>query len=116
MLHIEEYEIIPLMRNHRLYEVVVYYKKRMLFRFRDSFNLLLGSLDSLSRNLCPELGNKGSVDHESMNVKNLKDKRDEVIEYMKQDIRLLGGVMQKAQSFYLEHYNIDIVTKIFEPH
>lgn len=31
---------------------------------------------------------------------------------MKQDILLLGGVMQKAQRLYFSHYNLDIVSKI----
>nr|BAD66818.1 orf774 [Beta vulgaris subsp. vulgaris]CBJ20683.1 hypothetical protein [Beta vulgaris subsp. maritima] len=109
VLHNDEYEIRPLMRNGRLYEVVVYFKKRMLFRFRDSLNLLPGSLDYLSSNLCPELGNKGSFDHSSMNLENVKKKRDVVIEYMKQDIRLLGGVMQKAQDIYWNLFEVDLV-------
>ncbi|KAL2930261.1 DNA polymerase [Bienertia sinuspersici] len=71
----------------------------MLFHFKDSLNLLLSSLNSLAKNLFPGLGNKGSLDHNSINLWNLAEKREEVIEYMKQDIILLGGVMQKAQNF-----------------
>ncbi|KAL2900430.1 DNA polymerase [Bienertia sinuspersici] len=80
----------------------------MLFRFRDSLNLLLSSLNSLAKNLCPELGNKGSLDHNSINLWNLAEKREEVIEYMKQDIILLGGVMQKAQKLCWDVYKVDI--------
>ncbi|GJU34278.1 ribose-phosphate pyrophosphokinase 1-like protein [Tanacetum coccineum] len=49
--------------------------KVMLFRFRDSLNLLPGTLQNLAMSLCPDLGTKGSVDHESVNEKSLeKDK------------------------------------------
>nr|GFB43522.1 DNA polymerase [Tanacetum cinerariifolium] len=48
----------------------------MLFRFRDSLNLLHGTLQNLAMSLCPDLGTKGSVDHESVNEKRLeKEKR-----------------------------------------
>jgi len=36
----------------------------------------------------------------------------ELLEYMKQDIYLLGGIMQRAQDIYWGLYEIDIVTKI----
>ncbi|GJT37252.1 hypothetical protein Tco_0937117 [Tanacetum coccineum] len=42
---------------------------------RDSLNLLPGTLQNLAMSLCPDLGTKGSVDHESVNEKSLeKDK------------------------------------------
>jgi hypothetical protein len=37
----------------------------------------------------------------------MKD-RDKLIDYMKQDIRLLGGVMVKGQSICWTHYTVDI--------
>lgn len=42
----------PLMRNHSFNELNVYYDKKMLFRFRDSLNLLLGKRSALAKNLC----------------------------------------------------------------
>ncbi|GJY06607.1 DNA polymerase-like protein [Tanacetum coccineum] len=73
--HHPKYKIKPLMRNNRLYELSVYSGKVMLFRFRDSLNLLPGTLQNLAMSLCPDLGTKGSVDHESVNEKSLeKDK------------------------------------------
>ncbi|KAI3681458.1 hypothetical protein L6452_36254 [Arctium lappa] len=57
----------------------VYSGKVMLFRFRDSLNLLPGTLQNLAMSLCPDLGTKGSVDHESVNEKSLeKDKEVKV--------------------------------------
>ncbi|KAG6571739.1 hypothetical protein SDJN03_28467, partial [Cucurbita argyrosperma subsp. sororia] len=59
--HHKSLKLKPLMRNNRLYELVVYRGKKMLFRFRDSLNLLPGKLSSLGNNLCPDLGPKGST-------------------------------------------------------
>jgi hypothetical protein len=56
----------PLMRNNRLYELAVYSGNKMLFRFRDSLNLLPG--DTLAKNLCPGLGPKGSIAYEKVTV------------------------------------------------
>lgn len=102
------YQLKPLMRNSRLYEVSVYSNKRKLFRFRDSLNLLPGKLVSLAQNLCPNLGTKGSIDHSNIKLSNLLDQQEQLLDYMKQDIRLLGGVMVKAQEIYMKLYNIDI--------
>ena len=44
-----------------------------------------------------------------MEVSNLVTKRAELLEYMKQDIRLLGGVMQKAQDLYFQKFQVDVV-------
>lgn len=38
--------------------------------------------------------------------------RDELVEYMKQDIYLLGGVMKKTQEIYWNLYKVDIEGKI----
>ncbi|KAI3681324.1 hypothetical protein L6452_36115 [Arctium lappa] len=90
----------------------VYSGKVMLFRFRDSLNLLPGTLQNLAMSLCPDLGTKGSVDHESVNEKSLEKDKEVLIEYMKTDILLLGGVMQKAQNIYWKLYQLDIESKI----
>jgi len=58
-----KYELKHLFRNNSLYELGVYSGNNMLFRFRDSLNLLPSSLNSLAKSLCPELGTKGSIDH-----------------------------------------------------
>ncbi|GKD24808.1 DNA polymerase-like protein [Tanacetum coccineum] len=86
--------------------------KAMLFRFRDSLNLLPSTLQNLAMSLCPDLGTKGSVDHESVNEKSLEKDNEVLIEYMKKDILLLGGVMQKAQNIYWKLYQLDIESKI----
>lgn len=52
-----------------------------------------------TKTLCPELGLKGSITHDDVQVSNI-----ERLEYMK--IRILGGV--KAQDINLRKYNIDI--------
>lgn len=111
-LHHKNYRLKTLMRNLRLYELTVYDGKKLLFRFRDSLNLLPGTLSSLGRNLCPELGEKGSINHDEVDVTNLKSNKKILLDYMKQDILLLGGVMQKAQEIYNAVYNVDIESKI----
>lgn len=65
--HHKSYELKPLMRNHRLDELVRKSGKKTLFRFRDSLNLLPGQLDDLAQNRCPVLGHKGSIDHDKVN-------------------------------------------------
>lgn len=111
-IHGEKYTIKPLMRNHRLYEIAVYQGKKMLFSLRDSLTLLTSSLDNLAKNLCPQLGTKGSIPYDEVRVSNLMTLRHQLLEYMTQDILLLGGVMQKAQEIYWTQYNVDIVTKL----
>lgn len=110
--HGAKYTIKPLMRNHMLYELAVYLGKKQLFCLRDSLTLLTGSLNNLARNLCPQLGSKGTIPHDEVQVSNLKNLSTQLLEYMKQDIRLLGGVMLKAQEIYWTQYKVDIVTKL----
>ncbi|KAI5640986.1 hypothetical protein M9H77_00147 [Catharanthus roseus] len=79
---------------------------------RNSLNLLPGKLKDLARNLCPELGQKGSIPHEEITLSNLLIKKPELINYLRQDILLLGGIMKKAQEIYWTVYNVDIESKI----
>lgn len=113
--HHKNYKLKPLMRNHRLYELSVYSNKKLLFRFRDSLNLLPGKLSSLAKNLCPGLGQKGSIPYDEVTQSNLESKKISLLDYMKQDILLLGGVMQKAQEIYWKLYKVDIESKITLP-
>lgn len=107
--HHKNYKLKPLVRNHRLYEIAVYSgkgkKKKLLFRFRDSLNLLPGKLNALAKNLCPDLGPKGSIPYEEVELSNLVSMKTSLLDYMKQDILLLGGVMKKAQEIYWNLYN-----------
>ncbi|VDO13682.1 unnamed protein product, partial [Brugia timori] len=102
-----KYTIKPLMRNQMVYELSVYRGKKLVLRFRDSLNLLPGSLDTLAKTLCPQLGPKGSISHEKVQVSNLKTLRPQLVPYLEQDIRLLGGVMLKAQEIYWTQFKID---------
>lgn len=110
--HHKSYKLKPLLRNNRLYELAVYSGEKMLFRFRDSLNLLPGNLSTLAKNLCPGLGPKGSIPHDKVTQSNLAIMKNSLLDYMKQDIRLLGGVMQKAQEIYWKLYKVDIDSKI----
>lgn len=112
--HHKSYRVKPLMRNHRLYEIVVYSgkNKNMLFRFRDSYHLLPSNLSDLAMNLCPGLGQKGSIPYDEITLSNLASMRQSLLDYMKQDILLLGGVMQKAQEIYWNVYKVDLESKI----
>lgn len=113
--HHKSYKLKPLMRNNRLYELAVYSGKKILFRFRDSLNLLPGKLANLAKNLCPGLGPKGSIPYEEVRLSNLTSNKKCYIDSMKQDILLLGGVMQKAQEIYWKLYKVDIESKITLP-
>ncbi|XP_031097018.1 uncharacterized protein LOC116001274 [Ipomoea triloba] len=102
------YRFKPLIRNHMLYELKVHKGRKLLMRFRDSCNLLPGSLASLAERLCPQLGPKGSIQHQEVRLSNLQERGEELLSYMRQDIRLLGGVMLKAQEIYWLNYQIYI--------
>lgn len=110
--HHKNYRRKILLRNNRLYELKIYSGNKLLFCFRDSLNLLPGKLKDLARNLCPELGQKGSIPHEEITLSNLLIKKPELINYLRQDILLLGGIMKKAQEIYWTVYNVDIESKI----
>lgn len=111
--HHKGYKLVPLMRNNILYELVVCSaSKKKLFRFRDSLHLLPGSLSSLAANLCPSLGSKGSIEYEKVTESSVGKMKEILLDYMKQDIRLLGGVMQKAQEIYWKLFQVDIESKI----
>lgn len=111
-LYHPNYTVTPLMRDNRLYEVAVYSKKRLLFTFRDSLHLLPGKLDDLAKNLCPELGSKGSISYEDVRLESLSIMKESLLEYMEQDILLLGGIMQSFQDIYYKAYQADIVNKL----
>ncbi|MCH91257.1 DNA polymerase [Trifolium medium] len=106
------YRIKPLMRNNMLYEIAVYLDNKLVFNLRDSLTLLTSPLNTLAKHLCPQLGSKGSIPYDEISVDNLITLKSQLIEYMKQDILLLGGVMLKAQDIYWKLYKIDIVTKL----
>jgi hypothetical protein len=65
------YRLYPLMRNNILYQIRVVYNDRHSFIIRDSCKLLTGSLKSLAKDLCPELGSKGDIDHSNIRLDNL---------------------------------------------
>lgn len=103
-----QYKIKTLLRNHKLYELKVYLGDKLLLRFRDSCTLLPSRLDTLAKTLCPELGSKGSIPHDDLKVSNLLVHSEDLINYLRQDILLLGGVMLKAQEINWSKYHIDI--------
>ncbi|KAF3451256.1 hypothetical protein FNV43_RR07351 [Rhamnella rubrinervis] len=53
---------------YAIMKLAVYLGKKLLFRLRDSLTLLTGSLNNLARNLCPQLGSKGSIPHDGASV------------------------------------------------
>lgn len=106
--HGDRYSFKPLMRNHRLYELAVYRGKKRVFRLRDSYTILPSTLATLGRTLCPQLGPKGSIQHDEVLVSNLMILSPKLKEYLRQDILLLGGVMVKAQEIYWTQYKVDI--------
>nr|QVJ98103.1 hypothetical protein [Apium graveolens] len=122
--HHPYYIMKPLIRNHRIYEIKVYKKMQqevdekmvdkkgvLLFSFKDSLNLLPGKLATLAQSLCPDLGGKYDFDHEQLKtVEDLSLREEELLEYLKQDVLLLGGVLKKAQEIILNLYNVNINT------
>lgn len=56
--------------------------------------------------LCPELGEKVTIPYEEIGVSNRLIYKKKLLEYMKQDILLLGGIMQKELRHTMLTYNI----------
>ncbi|KAF6154153.1 hypothetical protein GIB67_016405 [Kingdonia uniflora] len=88
---------------------------RTIFGFVESLenvDNITGSLTELAKNLCPNLGVKGSIQHDKLRVSMLQNQRDQLLDYMRQDIRLLAGVVivMKAQEIYWTEYSIDITS------
>lgn len=106
------YKVKPMIRNNVLYEAVVYKNNEIVMRLRDSLSLLPGTLKELAKNLCPGLGDKGDIDHSQIQLSNLEAKKEDIIKYLKQDVLLLGGIMQKAQSIFFDLFQIDILNNI----
>ncbi|KAF3451250.1 hypothetical protein FNV43_RR07345 [Rhamnella rubrinervis] len=69
--HHKSNKLKPLIVNNRLYKLVVYSCKKMLFLFKDSLNLHPGKLDELAKNLCPGLGPKGYIPYDDVRLSNL---------------------------------------------
>ncbi|KAI3666743.1 hypothetical protein L1987_88718 [Smallanthus sonchifolius] len=59
---VEETELLSLstldMLNQYVYPSISGYGRKVLFRLRDSLNLLPGTLNNLAKSLCPSLGSK----------------------------------------------------------
>ncbi|XP_074362916.1 DNA polymerase-like [Apium graveolens] len=122
--HHPYYVCKPPIRNHQIYEIKVYNKMQnmvdekmvakkgvLLFTFKDSLNLLPGKQATLAQNLCPDLGDKYVINHEQLKtVEDIFLREKELLEYLKQDVLLLGGVMKKAQEIIFNLYNVNINT------
>ena len=65
--------------------------------FRSFARFLHFTPDKLSNTLCPQLGSKGTVQHDEVHVSNLMTLRDENIFETRYSSFFLGGVMLKAQ-------------------
>lgn len=98
-----------------MYELSIYSasksKKRLLFQFRDSNLLMPGKLADLAQSLCPELGGKGDIDHNKVSIDNMGVNKEIYQKYLRQDILILGGVMQKTQTIFWKEFMVDIVAK-----
>lgn len=103
----QPFKVKTLIRNHMIYEIKVYENNRFILRYRDSLTLLPGSLKSLAKALCPELGSKGQLPHDTLNESNLVINRTAILTYLRQDVALLAGIMLKAQSIFWTKYSID---------
>ncbi|KAF6176853.1 hypothetical protein GIB67_026540 [Kingdonia uniflora] len=104
------YTIKPLMRNLRIYTLEVYKGKKEVLIFRDSLTLLPGSLAEFAKTICPHLGCKGSILHNEVNLSTLQNQRNQLLDYMKQDIRPLARVVYKAQEIYWTKFGIVITS------
>ena len=106
--------IEPIMRNDCIYSIKLYKvskngDKRLVLTFMDSYLLLKVKLADLADSFCPELGGKGSFDHQNVTVDKLPSIREDSLTYLKQDILITAAVMQRAKAIIWEEYGIDIL-------
>jgi hypothetical protein len=113
-------DLIPklISRNHSVYELRVYKaptsgttKKRLLFKMRCSLHLLPCSLAQLGKEICPDLEGKGFIEHDKVTTTTIKSRQKDYVQYMKNDVKLLGAIMVRAQKFFYDDYHIDVVDK-----
>ena len=115
----------PSVRNSTVYEIRILKKVqtnenekkeegRLLLTMRCSILLLPDSLNTLAKEMCPELGGKGEMDHNSITLESLENPSDvkRYRSYLTQDVILLARIMQLTQDFFWENFMIDIVTKL----
>lgn len=112
--HNEKWRVDPIVRNDCIYSIKLYKlsksgRKRLVLTFMDSCLLLKGKLADLAVSFTPELGGKGSLDHDNITVDKLASMRDECISYLQQDILITGAVMQRAKRIIWDEYGIDIL-------
>ncbi|XP_050896724.1 uncharacterized protein LOC127123597 [Lathyrus oleraceus] len=79
VINAKKYTIKPLMRNNRLYEVVVFNDNKLIFNLRDSLTPLPRSLKDLAQNLCPHLRIKGPINHDDIKLDNLSSLKYQLI-------------------------------------
>lgn len=108
----EKYTVKPLIRNNEIYQIKVYRGNKLLYNLQDSLKILPRKLNDLAMSLCPQLGIKGDINFDEIKLSNLEEKKELILEYMKQDIILLGGVILKAQEIYWMAFKVDIVKKL----
>ena len=80
-----------------------------MIRILDSCLVLPGKLDELAVSFCSKEKGKGHIDHKSVTLETLGKNRKAYLDYMDQDILLLGHIVQMAQEIDLEEYNINLV-------
>lgn len=112
LINSKRFPFKPTIKEHNIYQIAFYdklkSKKSPVFYFKDSEKMLPGKLAKLADTLCPELNGKGSIPYEAINEFNLGENESKLKEYLEQDLRILAGVMRKAQEKYWVRYQIDI--------
>ena len=94
-------EFTPLFRNGRIYQIGM-----KDITFRDSYLLLPAGLNELGKAFLNET--KEEFPLNELNLKNYKEKRRALEEYMKKDLKLLGDVLKNFQEEIKTDFNLDI--------
>ena len=73
--------------------------------------ILPDSLANLAKELCPELGGKGDLDHTKVTVDSVSQPEciSEYREYLSLDVLLLATILQRNQEFNWNQFQLDIV-------
>lgn len=86
-------------------------KTKYYIEFRDSYALLPESLSNLGKDFKMSLlvNKKINFEHDKINDQNYMCYKEEILEYLENDIELLYYIIHKFQELVYQNYNIDVL-------
>ena len=100
-------KIKPIIRNNKFISIQVVTDNGYIFTFKDSLQIILGSLRDLGKSFGIKL-QKGTLEHDEINKDNLLKFKKEAINYCILDCKSLHQIITKFASLIFELFSINI--------